>query len=85
MEASTDTVEQQEAAAEIAHKKAEHRKAVLVKLFRSKREKEADDLLEDIISKDENLLNGFRHNKFGAFCLQAGDLTRAEEHLLKAK
>lgn len=26
-------------------------------------------------------MNGFRQNKFGAFCLQAGDLERAEKHL----
>lgn len=58
---------------------------MLIKLFRAKREKEADDFLEEALAKDEELLNGFRHNKFGAFCLQAGDLKRAEEHLLKAK
>ena len=42
-------------------------------------------MLENAIGNDEEMLDGFRHNKFGAFCLQANDLEKAEKHLLKAK
>jgi tetratricopeptide (TPR) repeat protein len=34
---------------------------------------------------DTNLLTGFKHYKYGSFCLQAGDIERAEPNLLKAK
>jgi tetratricopeptide (TPR) repeat protein len=28
---------------------------------------------------------GFNHNRYGAFCLQAANIEKAQEHLLKAK
>jgi hypothetical protein len=37
------------------------------------------------LQEDKDLLVGYSHHKFGAFCLQANDLAKAEEHFLKAK
>jgi hypothetical protein len=57
----------------------------LLKLLMNKRERDADDKLEEMAAANENLLIGFKHYKYGAFCLQAGDIKRAEDNLLKAK
>lgn len=65
--------------------KAEKRKALLTKLLRNRREEEADRMLEEAIAKEEEIINAFKANKFGAFCLQAGDLERAEKLLLKGQ
>jgi hypothetical protein len=34
-------------------------------------------MLEVAIANDEEMINAFKVNKFGAFCLQASDLERA--------
>lgn len=31
-------------------------------------------MLEEAIAKEEEIINAFKAAKFGAFCLQAGDL-----------
>ena len=61
------------------------RKALLAKLFRNRREGEADQLLEEAIAEEEEVVNSFKASKFGAFCLQANDLERAERSFEKAK
>ena len=58
---------------------------MLAKLLRGKRETEADRLLEEIIAKEEETINAFKACKFGAFCLQASDLERAERSITKGK
>lgn len=45
--------------------------------MRNKREQDADDELEIILQNDKDLLVGYSHHKFGAFCLQANDLAKA--------
>jgi hypothetical protein len=35
--------------------------------------------------KYEDLSLAIKHNKFGGFCLQAGDLDKALNHFIKAK
>jgi hypothetical protein len=45
--------------------------------LRNKREQDADDELEIILQNDKDLLVGYSHHKFGAFCLQANDLAKA--------
>ncbi len=42
-------------------------------------------MLEEAIQNEEETVNAFKMNKFGAFCLQAGDLERAEKLLLKGQ
>ena len=42
-------------------------------------------MLEDAIVNEQQLINGFKVHKFGAFCLQASDLERAQKLLLKAQ
>lgn len=51
----------------------------------NKRERDAEEKLEETAAADPNLLTGFKHYKYGSFCLQAGDIERAESNLLKAK
>jgi len=34
---------------------------------------------------DKDLFVGYNHNRFGSFCLQASQLDKAEDHLIKAK
>jgi hypothetical protein len=65
--------------------KGSNRHNLLVKFFRTKREKEADERFIEIVDADENLVTGVKHNKFGAVCLEADKIELAETHMLKAK
>ena len=38
-----------------------------------------------MIQDDEEVISAFKAHKFGAFCLQASDIERAERSLLKGK
>lgn len=56
-----------------------------MKLLISKRDRDADDKLEEKAAANPDLVTGFKHYKYGSFCLQAGDIKKAEDNILKAK
>lgn len=57
-----------------------------MKLLQKKRQKDAEDILNDLVSlpQFEDLAIAIKHNQFGSFCLQADNLDKAENHFNKS-
>jgi hypothetical protein len=69
------------------NEKKRQRTELLNKIWKKKRQKDADTEFEALLSEKESeeLLQAMQHNKFGGFCLAADKIEKAEKHLTTAK